>query len=51
MILASLRQVVDKSGITPPAMATSISSGGVDNEKIWDLAPRGNLWFGAGLRQ
>jgi hypothetical protein len=30
----------------------SISLGGADNEKIWDLANRGNVWLGcAGLRQ
>jgi hypothetical protein len=25
--------------------------GGAESEKIWDLANRRNVWFGAGLRQ
>jgi hypothetical protein len=29
----------------------SISLGGADNEKIWDIASHGNVWSGAGLRQ
>jgi hypothetical protein len=32
-------------------MATLNLIGGADNEKIWNLANRGNVWFGAGLRQ
>jgi hypothetical protein len=38
-------------GLEPEPWQHAISSGGVDNEKIWDLAHGGNVGFGAGLRQ